>query len=66
MHTQEFQQTVSDALRVALRDTDTPIPRLRRIAARAIEIADAYPNEITADVLIAFWREHPECAPTAS
>ena len=63
MHASELQTTVAAALRIALRETTTPLPRLRRAALRAIEIVNAYPEHINDAVLTAFWNEYPECTP---
>lgn len=61
MRTPEFQAAVIGELQRQLTDDGVPLTRIRGAAQAALDLSEAYPDEVSDDGLHVFSRNYPEC-----
>lgn len=62
MRTYEFQAVVIGELERQLTDDGVPLTRIRGAAQAALDLSEAYPEQVSDDGLHVFSRNYPECA----
>jgi hypothetical protein len=62
MKTPEFQTAVLGELQRQLTDDGVPLSHIRGAAQAALDLSEAYPDEVSDDGLHVFSRNYPECA----
>ncbi|MBI4133702.1 hypothetical protein HY478_03740 [Candidatus Uhrbacteria bacterium] len=60
MRTPEFQAAVVAELQKKLEDDTASLVRIRGVAQAALDISEAYPEEVTEDAQETFARQYPE------